>query len=113
MPLPAAVINRHDVLLAAGLLAMGIVEALVLTPQAPLWTQVPATLVWTVPLVWRRRWPVPVLAVVIVMGPVLDGINDQGGIMSYALSAILASYSVGRFLDPPATWWGPALTVGF
>ena len=112
MALPVALLYRHDGLMAAGLLAMGLVEALLLTTQAPLWTQVPATFVWTVPLLWRRRWPVQVLAVVIAMGPLLDLVNSQGGIMSFVLSAIVASYSVGRLLDPPATWWGPALTVG-
>ncbi len=25
---------------------------------------------------------------------------------------MLASYTVGRYVDPPGTWWGPAVTVG-
>ena len=105
--------DRHDILVPAGLFAMGMVEALVLAEQAPLWWQVPLTVLWTVPLIWRRRWPVAVLALVIVMGPTLGLVNDEGGVVSFVLSAILAAYSVGRLLDAPATWWGPALTVGF
>lgn len=108
-----ALTDRQDILLVAGLLAMGLIETLVSAEQAPLWWQVPLTILWTVPLLWRRRWPVPVLALVIVMGPTLGLVNAQGGVMSFVLSAILAAYSVGRLLDAPATWWGPALTVGF
>lgn len=114
MPLAAdAWIDRRDGLLVAGLFAMGALEALVLAEQAPSWGQLLLTLAWTMPLLWRRRRPVPVLALVIVMGPTLELVNDEGGVMSFVLSAIVAAYSVGRLLDPPATWWGPALTVGF
>jgi signal transduction histidine kinase len=108
-----ALIDRQDSLLVAGLFAMGAVEALVLAEQAPLWWQLPLAVVWTAPLLWRRRWPVVVLALVIVMGPALELVNDEGGVMSFVLSAVVAAYSVGRLLDPPSTWWGPALTVGF
>lgn len=102
-----------DPAIAAGLLAMGLFEALFLAETAPAWPQALLTPVWTIPLVWRRRWSVPVLAVVIVMGPLLGLVNTQGGVMSFVLAAILAAYTVGRELEAPATWWGPALTVGF
>jgi len=109
----SAVSGRPDVTIAALLLALGLVEALGLAEAAPVWPQALLTFVWTVPLVWRRRWPVAVLALVIVMGPTLSLVNQQGGVMSFVLAAILAAYTVGRELDAPATWWGPALTVGF
>lgn len=105
--------GRPDTMIAAGLLALGLVEALLLVQGAPSWPQAALTLAWTVPLVWRRRWPVAVLALVIVMGPTLGLVNDEGGVMSFVVAAILAAYTVGRELDAPATWWGPALTVGF
>jgi signal transduction histidine kinase len=105
--------NQPDFAIALGLLVLGEFEALLLPPDAPLWGQAALTLVWSVPLVWRRRWPIPVLAVVIVVGPTIELVNQQGGVNSYALSAILAAYTVGRELDPPLSWWGPALTVGY
>jgi hypothetical protein len=106
-------IRHPDVLLPAALLALGQGEALLTAPNAPLWQQALLTVAWTVPLFWRRRWPVPVLAVITILGPVLSLVNTVGGVNSYALSAILAAYTVGRELDPPTTWWGPVWTVGF
>ena len=108
-----ALSGRSDLAVAAGLLGMGAAEALLLAPDAPNLSQLALTPVWTVPLIWRKRWPVPVLALVVVMGPTLGLVNEQGGVMSFVLSAILASYTVGRELDSPSAWWGPALTVGF
>jgi signal transduction histidine kinase len=106
-------LDHVDVTIAMALLALGLVEALAVAEAAPIWLQVPLTFVWTVPLIWRRRWPVAVLALVIVMGPTLSLVNPQGGVSSFVLSAMLAAYTVGRELDTPKTWWGPALTVGF
>lgn len=99
--------------MALGLLVLGEFEALLLPSDAPSWAQATLTFVWTVPLIWRCRWPVPVLAIVIFVGPTIQMVNEHGGINSYALSAILAAYTVGRELDPPLSWWGPALTVGY
>ncbi|CAN5596539.1 sensor histidine kinase [soil metagenome] len=105
---------RHvDGAMASALLTLGLVEAAFLTGPEPRWMQIALTFVWTVPLVWRRRWPVAVLALVIVMGPLLSLVNSQGGVTSFVLAAILAAYTVGRELDAPETWWGPVLTVGF
>lgn len=104
---------RSDLTIPLGLLAMGLVEALVLAQDAPIWPQVPLTFAWTLPLILRRRWPVPVLGLVIVCGPAIGMFNEQGGVSSFVLSAMLAAYTVGRELDAPSTWWGPALTVGF
>ena len=98
---------------AAALLVLGLVEAaLAPTATARPGPQALLTLVWTVPLVWRRRWPVPVLALVVAAGPTLELVNEEGGVISYVLAAILAAFTVGRHLDRPATWWGPILCVG-
>jgi hypothetical protein len=43
-------------------------------------------------------------------GPMIITATKQGGVISYVLAGILASFTVGRHLDP---WWGPALSVGF
>ena len=103
--------SHPDAVIAAALLAMGLVEALVLA-DSPDWRQALLTPCWTLPLIWRNRWPAVVLALVIVMGPTLDLVDAQGGVMSFVLSAVLASYTVGRTLDPPAAWWGPGLILG-
>lgn len=103
--------RRTDMALAAALLLLGQVEAVFGTADPPRWHQALLTLLWTAPLVWRRRFPVPVLAVVIAVGPSIELVNAQGGVTSYALAAMLASYTVGRELDAPISWWGPALTV--
>ena len=105
--------KRPDVAIALVLLVMGEFEAFLLAPGAPSFGQAALTLLWSIPLAWRRRWPVPVLAIVIAIGPTIPLINEQGGINSYALSAMLAAYTVGRELDPPMSWWGPGLTVGY
>lgn len=104
---------KSELAIPLGMLAMGLVEALVLAGDAPIWPQVPLTFAWTLPLIWRRRWPVPVLGLVIVCGPAIGLFNEQGGVSSFVLSAMLAAYTVGRELDAPSTWWGPALTIGF
>jgi signal transduction histidine kinase len=104
--------RRHpDAVIAAALLAMGLVEALALA-DSPDWHQALLTPFWALPLIWRKRWPVVVLALVIAMGPTLDLVDTQGGVMSFVLSAVLASYTLGRALDPPAVWWGPGLILG-
>lgn len=107
-----ALSGRFDLVVAAGLLALGAFEALILAPDPPSLSQLALTPIWTLPLIWRRRWPVPVLALVVLIGPALDLVNSQGGIMSFVIAAIIAAYTVGRELDAPSTWWGPALTVG-
>ena len=99
---------------ACALLVLGILEAALAAPAGTLqWAQAALTVLWTVPLGLRRRWPIPVFLIMMLLGPSYSVVNDQGGVVSYALSAILASYTVGRYVDPPGTWWGPAMTVGF
>lgn len=108
-----ALSGRLDLVVAASLFALGAFEALFLAPDPPSLSQLALTPIWTLPLIWRRRWAVPVLALVVLIGPALDLVNSQGGIMSFVIAAIIAAYTVGRELDSPSTWWGPALTVGF
>ena len=98
---------------AAALLGLGWFEAAFGQGVVHPWEQALLTLGWTLPLIWRRRWPVAVLAVVVPFGPILDLVNEEGGVTSYVLAVILASFTVGRHRDAPVTWWGPVLGVGF
>jgi signal transduction histidine kinase len=107
------VLGRPDAAIAVAILLLGLVEALYIADAAPIWWQVPLTFIWTVPLAWRRRWPVAVLAIVMATIPVMDIVNPQGGVNAFVFAAMLAAYTVGRELDRPRTWWGPALTVGY
>jgi signal transduction histidine kinase len=99
---------------AVGLLVLGLLEAAFGAPAGPSrWAQAGLTVLWSLPLAVRRRYPVPVLALVVVLGPTYTLVNPDGGVVSYVVAVLLASYTVGRHLDPPATWWGPALSIGF
>lgn len=105
--------RAFDLGAAAGLLGLGLFEAASGGSVMRPWGQALLTFGWTVPLIWRRRWPVVVLAVVVPFGPLLGLVNAKGGVLSYVLAVILAAFTVGRHRDPPGTWWGPALSVGF
>lgn len=105
--------RAFDAAAAGGLLGLGLVEAAFSETVMRPWGQALLTLGWTVPLLWRRRWPVLVLALVVPFGPALDLVNSKGGVISYVLAVILAAFTVGRHSDPPATWWGPVFCVGF
>ncbi len=102
-----------DRVAAAAILGLGLFEAFFATTVIHPWGQALFTLGWALPLLWRRRWPVPVLALVVPFGPALGLVNSEGGVTSYVLAVILAAFTVGRHRDPPATWWGPVLSVGF
>jgi signal transduction histidine kinase len=102
-----------DAVAAGGLLVLGLLEAALRPPPLSRVGLAGLAVLWSVPLAWRRRFPIPVLAIVVVVGPMILTATKQGGVISYVLAMILASFTVGRHLDPPATWWGPALSVGF
>lgn len=98
---------------AGALLGLGVFEAAFAETVVQPWGQALLTLGWILPLVWRRRWPVLVLALVVPFGPALDLVNSKGGVISYVLAVILAAFTVGRHRDSPGTWWGPVFCVGF
>jgi hypothetical protein len=92
-----------DVAAAGGLLVLGLLEAALRPAPLSRLGLAGLAVLWSVPLAWRRRFPIPVLAIVVLAGPMLIVATKQGGIISYVLAVILASFTVGRHLDPPAT----------
>lgn len=99
-----------DVAVAAGLLALGLFEmATDPTSRSRPWTGALIVL-WSVPLIWRRRFPLLVLAIMVAALPAAS-VTGHGGYLSFILAPMLAAYTVGRELDSPATWWGPGLGI--
>jgi signal transduction histidine kinase len=82
--------RRGDIALAAVLTAAGVVEIWLESNTVPSNRSAPLILLVTVPLIWRRRWPLLVMAVVFVGAalstetPYVDG-----------TCAVIAAYSVG------------------
>lgn len=102
-----------DRVAAAALLSLAVLEAAFGPVSSPRWQQLLCAVAWTVPLAWRRRWPVVVLATVMVAGgALLELVNSEGGLISFVLAGVLAAFTVGRYVDGPAALWGPALAVG-
>lgn len=98
---------------AAGLLTLALVEAAFGPVTSPRWQQALLSVAWTLPLAWRRRWPVAVLAGVVAAGATIELVNSEGGLISYVLAGVLAAYTVGRQVAGQAAWWGPGLAVGY
>lgn len=99
-----------DVLALAGLLALGLVETVSNDNLERPWIQAGLSVGWTLALIVRRRWPLPVLAAVIALGLGLSVAEPDIGPVSYVLAVVAASFTVGR---ETASWWGPVLCVGF
>ncbi len=98
---------------AGGLFALALLEAAFGPVTSPRWQQAVLSAVWTLPLAWRRRWPVVVLAVVMGAGGAMSLVNSEGGLISFVLAAVLAAFTVGRHVGDQKAWWGPTLSVGY
>jgi len=98
---------------AGGLLALALIEAAFGPVTSPRWQQAMVAVAWTLPLAWRRRWPVAVLAAVMAAGGVMPVVNSDGGLISFVLAGVLAAFTVGRHVGGRAAWWGPALSMAY
>jgi signal transduction histidine kinase len=64
----------------------------------------------TVPVAWRRRWPLVVLVISTLALGAIGSFENEGGVTA-AFAVLVGCFTVGRELDPPATWAAPALAV--
>jgi signal transduction histidine kinase len=98
-----------------------VVMALALTSVAQLWLSPPEGLVgggvvhtvlaaaFTLPLLWRRRYPVAVFAAVIAAAWIQ--LELGGGLGQPFFAVVIALYAVGAHAPSPATYAGPALVA--
>lgn len=103
-------IRRSDMLdaaLALALVAVAELEAWLGQTMRPAWLHALVALVAVGSLAWRRRFPLPVL------GLVLAGlfILDPQETLSLFAAVVIASFTAGAELDPPRAWLGLALAV--
>jgi signal transduction histidine kinase len=82
--------RRGDIALAAVLTAAGVVEIWLESNSVPSNRSAPLILLVTIPLIWRRRWPLLVMAIVFV-GAALSRETPYVDI----ICAVIAAYSVG------------------
>ncbi len=96
-------IPRADVAIAAGLLVWGLIEALAASGSGSQIVRVLLALGIAAPMLVRRRWPLPALAVVcaltVVRAPVLD--VQQDGSMPFP-ALLLATFSAALYARPRA-----------
>jgi signal transduction histidine kinase len=86
---------RIDFVIAGVLLAWALLEALVNDGPGPRWLRVLVALAFTVPLVWRRRYPVAVMAAIAatVIAVALVADKPEPGAMPFP-SLLIATFSV-------------------
>jgi signal transduction histidine kinase len=86
---------RIDFVIAGVLLAWALLEALLNDGPGPRWLRVLVALAFTVPLVWRRRHPVTVMAVIAatVIGVALVADKPEPGAMPFPC-LLIATFSV-------------------
>jgi signal transduction histidine kinase len=96
-----------DALLAAGLAAMGVIEAATTATNRPPALHALLTVLVAAAVAWRRRFPLGVLAFVVVGAVVIDA----SGQLSVFAVLVVASFTAGAELDPPRAWVGLALAV--
>ena len=99
----------QDLVLAVALAAVNVVSLLPYRAQLhPLWLALLLVAAQGIPLIWRRRWPVPVL---IVIGAVRVAYDQIGfGFAPFPLGPAIAFYTV---IDRrgPAWRWGACVLV--
>jgi signal transduction histidine kinase len=104
-----------DIAIAAAVGALGVAEALwgvgASHLQGPVWAQAALYVVTAALLVVRRVWPIGCQTAIVVVNTVefaAFGSPEGNGV---ALAALVATYSVGRYVDRRRSWWGLVLAL--
>jgi signal transduction histidine kinase len=100
-----------DVVLAAALLLAAELEAVLEPVSVPRWVDGLVVLGFTVPLAWRRRAPLTVLAIAIATVLVYGEVEDEGSHQTLILALALASFTAGYELPLRRAWLAPAMIV--
>lgn len=116
--------HREDLVLAAVMTAFGVAEALAWPDLSRGWALASrpidlrahlllaaVSLGFTGTLAFRRRFPVPVLAIAVASGWLTTPFNPQGGALALVLGVAIASFTVGQEIDFPASLSGPAIAT--
>lgn len=97
-----------DVLLASFFAVVVLVEALTEPEVQTPWLHGVVGCSAVLAMAWRRVWPLPVAAVVVMAEAVL-AIN--GGGLSVALAVLVMSFTVGAETEGRTSWWGLLLLL--
>ncbi len=100
-----------DALIAAGLVVAAELEAILEPVSVARWVDGLVVLGFTVPLAWRRRAPLPVLAIAVATVVVYGEVEDAGSHQTLILALALASFTAGYELPPRRAWVAPVLIV--
>jgi signal transduction histidine kinase len=100
-----------DVVLAGALLLAAELEAVLEPVSVPRWVDGLVVLGFTVPLAWRRRAPLTVLAIAIATVLVYGEVEDEGSHQTLILALALASFTAGYELPLRRAWVAPAMIV--
>jgi signal transduction histidine kinase len=111
-------IPRVDYAIAAGLLVWALLEAIFIDGPGTLGERLVLAAAFSIPLVFRRRWPAPALAVIAAAAIVrgfLGEIPSEGAMPFPAL--LVATFSAALYAQPPAVAVGcaalPLLAIVF
>jgi signal transduction histidine kinase len=96
-----------DAALAGVLVIAGLLEGAIVSTNRPFWLHELLTIAVMGAVAWRRRFPLSVVAFVVVGMMVLD----SDGQLSVFAALVIVTFTAGAELDPPRSWIGLALSV--
>jgi signal transduction histidine kinase len=100
-----------DALMALALVIAAELEAALEPVSVARWVDGLVVLGFTVPLAWRRRAPLPVLAIAVVTVVIYGEVEDAGSHQTLILALAIASFTAGYELPPRRAWIAPVMIV--
>jgi signal transduction histidine kinase len=96
-----------DAVLAAVLVVAGLLEGALVETNRPLWLHQVLTVAVMGAVAWRRRFPLSVLAFVVLGMMALDA----DGQFSVFAAGVIVAFTAGAEVEPPRAWLGLVLSV--